>query len=436
MCYDSAVSQVSKALLIGYVWPEPKSSAAGRRQLDWVRFFKNRGAEVHVASQARIDLRDLSLDSLNLSLHSISANDSHFDDWVRELNPTHVVFDRFVTEEQFGWRIESVCPSAVRILDTQDLHALRRVRSEWIRAHPKAAHAPTDLTELKFLLEHSEDFLRELASIHRSDLTLLISSFEERLLRDAFRVELADLATLGFAYPKSEQIEGPSFAERKGFSFIGNFRHEPNLDAVQWLSREIWPKIRAERPSAEIDVFGAYTVREATALHDPKNGFYVRGHAPHSIETLSQYRALLAPLRFGAGLKGKITDAWASETPVVTTPIGAEGFIDASQTSVFGGLISHSAEEFVRDAIRIYDEEATFKAKGQSGRELLDRLFAEAEVFARFDQALNSVEASLKVRRQSAWLGRMLRREQMRSTEYFSRWIESKNKLRGVELER
>lgn len=432
LCYDSAVSQYElpssrlKALLISYVWPEPQSSAAGRRQLDWIRFFQLRGAEVHVASQARLESRDSCLDRLGVEFHSIAANDSGFDEWIARLNPKWVVFDRFVTEEQFGWRVSRQSPHAIRILDTQDLHALRRSRAEWMKSHSTLFCSPSDLPEVKLLLERSEDFLRELAAIHRSDLTLLISPFEERLLREAFRVEFSEFVTLGFAYREDELIEGPSFFERKNFVFIGNFRHEPNLDAVFYLAREIWPKLRKRLPMAELEVFGAYPLKEATELHDPSVGFFVRGHVADSIETLSHARALLAPLRFGAGLKGKITDAWAAGTPVITTPIGAEGLIDEVAEG-FGGRVVSSVDDMVLAAIELYENPAFFAESVRAGRRILANRCSETRVFSRFAGCLEQLEEHLEASRQRNWIGRLISREQMRSTEYFSRWIESKN---------
>jgi hypothetical protein len=101
------------------------------------------------------------------------------------------------------------------------------------------------------------------------------------------------------------------------------------VDAVEYLATEIWPRIRARLPrshrdSAIMRVYGAYPNKRVQALHNPSEGFHICGHAK-SLDVLARARVLLAPLRYGAGIKGKIVDAWRYGLPVVTTEIGAEG---------------------------------------------------------------------------------------------------------------
>lgn len=269
-----------------------------------------------------------------------------------------------------------------------------------------------------------------MASIYRSDLTLLISSFEENLLRDAFRLDSLELLTLGFAYRQDEWSDHVAFSQRKNFMFIGNFRHEPNLDAVLTLYKHVWPKLRQRLPEAELEIYGAYPLKEAMSLHDPAGRFYVRGHAPDSIETLSHARVLLAPLRFGAGLKGKITDAWAAGIPVVTTSIGAEGLWDAT-TGRFGGRVVENVEEMVSAAVALYESDELSRDAVIEGRKILAERCSESSIFACFAEKLLQIEGSRDENRRRNWLGRMITREQMRSTEYFSRWIEAKNRKGG-----
>lgn len=98
----------------------------------------------------------------------------------------------------------------------------------------------------------------------------------------------------------------------------GNFKHPPNMDSVKWLAEEIWCKIRSELQGrgidARLDVYGAYPSAEALRLHNPSKGLHVLGHAP-SLDIMANYRVCLAPLRFGAGLKGKVLDSWWHGAP-------------------------------------------------------------------------------------------------------------------------
>ncbi|RZK83270.1 MAG: glycosyltransferase, partial [Pedobacter sp.] len=114
-----------KVLFIGLVWPEPTSSAAGTRIVQLVNLFLANGNEVHFASAALKGEFSFDLVSIGVINHDIKLNDSSFNHWIAVLNPAVVVFDRFMVEEQYGWRVQQECPNAVLILDTEDLHFLR-----------------------------------------------------------------------------------------------------------------------------------------------------------------------------------------------------------------------------------------------------------------------------------------------------------------------
>ena len=117
-------------LIIGFVFPEPNSSAAGGRMVQLISIFKKQGFDVTFASPAMDSDYMIDLNSLGVAKKSIALNCSSFDFFVKELNPSIVLFDRFMMEEQFGWRVAENCPDALRILDTEDLHCLRLARQK------------------------------------------------------------------------------------------------------------------------------------------------------------------------------------------------------------------------------------------------------------------------------------------------------------------
>ena len=122
------MSNQKKLLIIGKVWPEPKSSAAGIRMVQLIKLFQGDGWQITFSSSASKSEYSFNLDEIGVSEQSIRMNDSLFDDFVSELQPDVVLFDRFMIEEQFGWRVVENCPDALRILDTIDLHSLRLAR--------------------------------------------------------------------------------------------------------------------------------------------------------------------------------------------------------------------------------------------------------------------------------------------------------------------
>lgn len=152
------------------------------------------------------------------------------------------------------------------------------------------------------------------------------------------------------------------------------------------------------------------------------------------------YRVCLAPLRYGAGLKGKVMDAWWHGLPVCTTPIGSEGMTleDAAEPSMqsmqsrapsWGGLCGGTtAEEIINDAVRLYTEQSLWEESQRRGFELLVQLYdAESHLRAIHD-AIESLIPELHWQRSTDFVGEMLWTQQLRSTEYFSRWIELKER--------
>jgi glycosyltransferase involved in cell wall biosynthesis len=409
-----------RVLYLGYVWPEPRSSAAGVRTWNVIDSCLGAGFDVIFGSPCKDNEHRQVLEARGVRTISCAANDSRFDALVRELQPDFAIFDRFVLEEQFGWRVRENAPDCARIIDTQDLHSLRRARERALaRGASLSEVLATPLASGDPALD--EDLHRELASIYRSDLSWVISSRELEFLR-ALGIPGELLALSGFQYARPAHIAG--FEERRGFAMIGNFRHPPNLDAARWLAREVWPRVRQALPHAELDLYGAYPLREATALEDPAHGVRVRGWTDDSIAALSRYRVNLAPLRFGAGIKGKISDGWAAGTPAVTTPIGAEGMMDGGG---WGGTIGEDAESLAHAAVKLHEDCRAWEAASQGGLRLLAALFDRERNSRELVEKLLAVREDLARRRSSNLIGAMLWHHFHKSTTYFSRWIELKN---------
>ncbi|MDF3125526.1 glycosyltransferase [Rheinheimera sp. 1928-s] len=411
---------MSVLLVVGYVWPEPNSSAAGSRMLSLLAMFREQNWTVIFASPAEKSPHRFDLSQWQIAEHHIQLNDSSFDEQLKQWQPAMVMFDRFMLEEQFGWRVEQQCPDALRLLDTEDLHFLRLARQQAF----KAGRAVT-LDDL-----HSEQAQREIAAIYRSDLTLIISEAEMQLLTEHFKIPKELLCYSPFWLETSADAELPAdlplFEQRQHFVSIGNFRHEPNWQAVLWLKQQIWPLIRKQLPKAELHIYGAYPPPKATQLHQPKEGFLVKGWAESAAEVVKNGRVLLAPLAFGAGLKGKFIDAMLQGTPNVTTAIGAEGMV---HQGLWSGLIGETAEQIAEAAVLLYQDQALWQQKQQQGFCILVERFAQDQHQPRVWQQLMDVQQQLSQHRLTNFTGAMLRHHQHRSTQFMAQWIEAKTKL-------
>jgi len=411
-----------RLLVIGYVWPEPNSSAAGSQMLQMLNFFLEQQYQISFASPAAKTPHMYDLNSIGISPDTIELNNSSFDNYVIELKPDIVIFDRFMMEEQFGWRVEKNYPDALRILQTVDLHCVREARHTALKQNRK-------MTQQDLL---SELAVREIASILRCDLSLLISKYEYDLLINEFSVDKKLLLLVPFMLDsidrKMIQLL-PKYSERQHFISIGNFRHEPNWDAVLYLKNTIWPLIRKQLPDAEMHIYGSYPPEKATQLNNPKENFLVYGWAEDVNKVMQQARVCLAPLRFGAGLKGKLIDAMLSGTPSITTNIGAEAMHgNLDNKLMWNGIITDDPEYFAKSAVALYKNEASWCVMQDNGIKIINRYYDKNKISEYLSQRLTEILTSLKQHRLDNFYGAMLRHHSMKSTEYMSRWIEEKNK--------
>ena len=402
-------------IIIGYVWPEPNSSAAGARMLSLIRLYRQQGWRVIFASAAEKSPHRFDLSSLDVKEHSIELNHQSFDEWLKQQAPQAVMFDRFMLEEQFGWRVEQACPDAMRILDMEDVHALRQAREQAVKQGKPQDNA----------LLNSELAQREVAAIYRCDLTLVISEFEMQLLQQHYKVPTELLCYCPFLLDRPPPADAAGFQQRQHFIAIGNFRHAPNWHSVLWL-KQLWPAIRRQLPMAELHIYGAYPPPKATALHNAKQGFLVKGWASDAADVMKQARVCLAPLAFGAGLKGKLLEAMVYGTPSITTPIGAEGMLADTN---WPGAVVDTDDDFVSAAVRLYQEEAAWSEAQQLGIDHVWHRFSAAEHSTRIWCQLQQVQTQLAEHRQANFTGLMLRHHAYRSTKFMGQWIEAKTKL-------
>jgi glycosyltransferase involved in cell wall biosynthesis len=334
-------------LIIGFIWPEPSSTAAGTRMLQLIEFFQINNYNITFVSTSIKTDKSFHLENLNIKTFHIQLNDSSFDKLLKETNPSIVLFDRYLTEEQFGWRVSENCPNALKILDTEDLHFLRSARQV----------AYKNKSNLNSNLLINDITKREIASIYRCDLSLIISKYEMNLLTKTFKINKSILIYIPFLLDKlnPEKIRSyPNFKNRQHFISIGNFKHEPNWTAVLNLKTEIWPKIRKELPNAQLHIYGAYCTDKVFQLHNDNEGFLIKGWTDNLEKVFTNAKICLAPIQFGAGLKGKLINAMEYGTPSVTTSIGAESM---SGNLNWNGFICDDPNEFALKAIELYKNE-------------------------------------------------------------------------------
>jgi hypothetical protein len=397
------------------------------------------------------------------------------------VEPTMIMFDRFYNEEAYSFHFHQHCPNAVLVLDLQDLHCLRHGRQQCIVSSSMGTinnnvdDDPFQCLDAVMTFQPSVQqdarFLRELASCHRCDLILVCSPVEYHLLVHQFHISPTKLCLASFwvndddddddgSTDEENTTDSALFDKTCDFVFVGGFRHDPNRDAVQVLQDYIWPRLRQELPTANLFIYGAYRdtnnnnnksgkMRHRRSL-SPSDGWHLMDYTPSLDNVFDKKRVSLAPLRFGAGIKGKIVDSWKYGIPVVTTPVGTEGMtgqyychekreIDPDTTfavdtykSDWGGMEASTLEGFCQAAVALYTSPTLWNACRKHGKTLLSRLYPLQQWHA-VEMALQEAVNNIVSRRKDDVLRAMTWHQALRSTEYFSKWIESCTRLRNAE---
>jgi len=411
----------NKVLILGLTWPEPRATAAGTRMMQLIHWFLEKDFEITFASTAAFTDYSESLTTYGIDQQAIKLNHHSFDEFAKRLNPSIVVFDRYIMEEQFGWRIAENLPDALRILDTEDLHSLRSAREKNLSVQKEFSISEwlsLDVTK------------RELASIFRSDLTLIISEFEIKLLKNIIKADESLLFYLPFMYDHlNESIirNWTPFDKRQHFVFLGNGKHAPNIDAITWLNSSIWPLIRESLPETELHIYGPYMPERIRKMESAETGFRIKGWVRNVAPILSKARLNLVPLRYGAGLKGKLMDGFINGTPSVTTSVGLEGIGNSDELNLF---TQDEPIGFSRLAIELYQNKYKWKEAQNMGTDLINKYFNKVVFGEAFNKKIIELNKNLKQHRASNIIGGILAHKTMQSTKYLSKWIEAKNNLK------
>ncbi|MFB9052626.1 glycosyltransferase [Formosa undariae] len=409
---------MTNVLIIGFVWPEPKSSAAGSRMMQLIEAFQLQNFRITFASPSSKSEQAADLKTLGINEITIELNNSSFDVFLNELQPNIVLFDRFLMEEQFGWRVTEHCPDALKILDTEDLHCLRKGRQQAYKDN----------------VEFNDDYLfndfakREIASIYRCDVSVMISEVEIEILTQKFNVPENLLLYLPFMLDpisEADQKNLPTFQEREHFVTIGNFLHEPNYQSVLYLKQTLWPLIKTKLPKAELHIYGSYASQKVNQLHQPKDRFFIKGFAQDVNEVMRQAKVCIAPLVFGAGLKGKLVDAMSNGTPCAMSSIAAEGMFGTLEPN---GFIADNVDDFVLKTSELYTNEAHWNKKQDFGFNSYNLRFNKLYFQQQFLLRIASLQKHLQSHRLHNFTGTLLQHHSMQSTKFMSRWIEEKNK--------
>ncbi len=271
----------------------------------------------------------------------------------RELDA--IVLSRHYVAAHYVGPARLYAPRARLIFDTVDLHYLREQRAA-------AAEGNAELVQ-----QAARTRVQELKLMRECDVTLVVSAIEKDLLaRELPQVRVEILSNVHEVYGSRRD-----FAARRDLVFVGGFQHPPNTDAVRWFVGEVFPQVRAQLPDVVFHIIGSKAPKEILDLaHD---GVVVHGYVEDIAPFMDGCRLSVAPLRYGAGVKGKVNMAMSYGLPVVATSAAVEGMHVRNGEDV---MVADSPADFAQVILHAYGDAALWKKLSDNGLANVRRYFS------------------------------------------------------------
>lgn len=299
-------------------------------------------------------------DDVLLSAIGIKPGSGNLFETLRVFQPELVWFEFYYLALSFGSLVRRQLPRALQVVDSVDVHFNRlAARARLTGSKPDQDRAAAVRGQ-------------ELAAYASADLVLAVSEDDKRILLEALPALAVDVV------PNIHRIPPfPDFGKRRfgELIFIGNFGHEPNVDAVKYFCKDVLPLITARRPEVVLKIIGSNSTPDIAALAGQH--VEVLGHVPDTAPFLEHAYISVAPLRYGGGMKGKVGEAMSFGLPVVTTSFGAEGFGLKPGREL---LVADGAADFAACVNQLLDDPELHHRIARSGYEFISANYSVTAV--------------------------------------------------------
>ncbi|MGD1085059.1 MAG: glycosyltransferase [Verrucomicrobiota bacterium] len=337
-----------------------RAAAGGVDPAPYIRELTELGVEVHPIDPERIFRKwGVRVKAPPLDLQKILQARSHA--------VAYLYFHELAA--QYIEDLRRFSPATRILVDSVDVHFLRERRQ-------------AELTNSPDMLKASEvTRASELAVYRRADKVISVTEPDRQaLLAEAPELDVGVIPNVHPIPPAAGGFDG-----RRDLLFVGSFQHQPNVEAIAHFHANVWPAIRLRLPEARLVIVGDRPPEAIQRLAGDR--IVVTGYVPTTRPYLEQCRVSIAPLRFGAGMKGKVGEALAAGLPVVGTPIATEGMGLTDGREV---LVAESDSDFVEAVVRLYSDAALWKQLSEQGRALIERCYSPEALAGRLEAELLS----------------------------------------------
>lgn len=355
---DKQPSMTERILVVDAAMPTPDRDAGSKRMFEILKLMQSFGYQVAFADLGLSrpepytkDLQQMGIEVIARPEWSsvkefLKSRGSEFNIvWISRVNSANQCM-QFVSKYAAGAKI---------IFDTVDLHHVREMRQAEIGQNA-AMHK-------KALVRQREEF----DAVRKSDWTVAVSGQEAGLIRSF--VPTARVQVVSLAEEEVEQV--PAWQNRKDIVFLGGFRHQANGDALQWFIHEIFPLVMEDIPEAKLCVIGSDLPQELRKYESGR--IQMIGYVPRLTHRLKHFRVGIVPLRFGAGVKGKIVTMASHGVPVVASRVAAEGMMFESMNSIW---VEDDPREFANAIMRLYLDPDMWDRLSEGGRQVVKDFYS------------------------------------------------------------
>jgi O-antigen biosynthesis protein len=353
------INREKGTILVLDSYPTWNHDSGSNRLFEILKSFRRRGYNVTLIPELhhRMPQYDQVLSDLGIQVWHSTPSEAQI--FVKETSEDVVLVfaARPNNMERFLTMFAEFVPHAPLVFDTVDLHFLRNERAIELSDQNVAGHAR---------FRHLQEKERELRLMEIADMTLVVSEFEKALLETLVtdsRVEL-----LSNIHPKkTSQFSG---GNREGLLFVANFNHPPNIDGINWFLNEVYPIIQEKLGDIPVRIVGS--PKPDWILEKNLSSVEILGWVEDLDPIYDQSKVVIAPLRYGAGVKGKIGEAWNHGVPVVMTSTGAEGMRALHSENA---MIADNAHQFAENVILLLEDDEIWQRISENAQEHVEKMF-------------------------------------------------------------
>jgi len=368
---------VMRALVLDIETPQPDKNAGGYAALQEIRLlqalgFKCTFAPVNMAWLAHYteQLQRMGVECLYSPFATsvqavIEQRGSEFD---------LVYITRYNVAEQCVDALRKFAPQAKVVLNNADLHFLRELRAGLAAANQEGIARSVQTRD------------RELAVMRRADLVLSYTDVEKAVIQ-SHNLDSTRVARCPWVVDVAPRV--PGFEARRDIAFLGGFNHHPNAEAVEWFVAKVMPLLSEAIPDVRFRVYGSFVPKSLLELAEKEENVVIEGWVPSVRQVYDNCKVFVAPLRSGAGIKGKVVDALAHGVPCVLSPVAAEGIAARDGVDVF---IADSPDSWVKAIATLYSDTGVWSEMSRQALSLATARYGFARGVREMQEALTEVE--------------------------------------------